>query len=85
MCIVYLYLYLGVLGVPVLGNEVSFDTEASIGADSGVPIEDCAELVPPETRDENSSLKEVIWYYHIIMKGQLSNKTWLLMQDEVTK
>ena len=47
-----------VLGVPVLGNEVSFDTEASIGADSGVPIEDCAELVPPETRDENSSLKE---------------------------
>ena len=46
------------LGVPVLGNEVSFDTEASIGADSGVPIEDCAELVPPETRDENSSLKE---------------------------
>ena len=57
-CILYLYLYLSVLVVPVLGNEVSFDTEASIGADSGVPIEDCAELVPPETRDENSSLKE---------------------------
>ena len=66
MCIVYLYLYLGVLGVPVLGNEVSFDTEASIGADSGVPIEDCAELVPPETRDENSSLKEVYIKYMIL-------------------